>query len=598
MDGKVIIETSLDTKSFEAQISKVEDELDTLEKEYEALKKVEPYDSDLLADYRNDIEKTSNKLLDLQKKQLALQKTPTIDSGIGNVISENVKKMGKWVLAIFSVRSAYNAVRGAVSILSGQNETLANKINFIQTSLSNVLAPIVNWLVNQAYKLVYYIGYILKAWFGIDILAKKTSKSMKNSSKSAKEMRKTLAGFDEMNILQDNVKVGGVGDTLKGLDKVKIPNWVEWIADNKDKILNTIKRIGLELLGIFVTSKIIKYAIEISKLYTKFKALSTTLGGITKLKAGLVGTAAILAIIGAIELVKIISEAHKLSDEISNLVDVTESLNKNWKKKTDAMQKDAEQGKLTTKQEQDYANALLSTIKNNNVINEGIEKQSKSKQILTGTYKENNKILSLNTEEILDNLDKLKRLYDLDKLSTEQKNKYAQMINLGIKALEKQNEKLSKNSDEYKKNEDKIKNLRKEFETITGSTYVAKLDVDADTKKADSKVGNFLKKMGSGLFSTIFPNLNFANTLKKFKFAKGGIINMPGKGVPITQAIGGERGQEGIIPLTDSQQMQLLGEAIGKYVTINANIINQMNGRVISREIKKINADNDFASNV
>ena len=72
-----------------------------------------------------------------------------------------------------------------------------------------------------------------------------------------------------------------------------------------------------------------------------------------------------------------------------------------------------------------------------------------------------------------------------------------------------------------------------------------------------------------------------------------------GRGVPIGygQAIGGENKMEGVIPLTDSQQMQLLGEAIGRYVTINANITNTMNGRIISRELQKVNNTNDFAFN-
>ena len=43
--------------------------------------------------------------------------------------------------------------------------------------------------------------------------------------------------------------------------------------------------------------------------------------------------------------------------------------------------------------------------------------------------------------------------------------------------------------------------------------------------------------------------------------------------------------------------MALLGEAIGKYITVNLTNINSMNGRVISRELKKVNAQDDFASN-
>ena len=73
---------------------------------------------------------------------------------------------------------------------------------------------------------------------------------------------------------------------------------------------------------------------------------------------------------------------------------------------------------------------------------------------------------------------------------------------------------------------------------------------------------------------------------------------MPGRGVNDMGANIGERGAEGVIPLTNSQMMSELGKAIGQYITINANITNTMNGRVISRELQKINNNSDFARNV
>lgn len=81
------------------------------------------------------------------------------------------------------------------------------------------------------------------------------------------------------------------------------------------------------------------------------------------------------------------------------------------------------------------------------------------------------------------------------------------------------------------------------------------------------------------------------------RLASGGIINMPNRGVPIGRAIGGEAGAEGVIPLTDSQQMALLGEAIGKYININATVPVYVGNRQIAREIKRINAEDDFAYN-
>ena len=68
-DGKVVIKTALNTKSFDAQIKKVEDELDTLEQEYEILQKSEPVNSEILLEYASNIEKAKNKLVDLYSKQ-------------------------------------------------------------------------------------------------------------------------------------------------------------------------------------------------------------------------------------------------------------------------------------------------------------------------------------------------------------------------------------------------------------------------------------------------------------------------------------------------------------------------------------------------
>lgn len=81
------------------------------------------------------------------------------------------------------------------------------------------------------------------------------------------------------------------------------------------------------------------------------------------------------------------------------------------------------------------------------------------------------------------------------------------------------------------------------------------------------------------------------------KMATGGIINMPGKGVPLASAIGGESGREGIVPLTDQQAMAELGREIGRWITINATVVNNMNGRQLSREIQRVANEEDFAFN-
>ena len=105
----------------------------------------------------------------------------------------------------------------------------------------------------------------------------------------------------------------------------------------------------------------------------------------------------------------------------------------------------------------------------------------------------------------------------------------------------------------------------------------------------------------NSLISTInkVPGINLSrlSTFSLPRLAKGGIVNMPGRGINYGGANIGEKAPEGVIPLTDSQQMAMLGEAIGRYITINASITNTMNGRVISREIQRVQNNSNFAMN-
>ena len=72
---------------------------------------------------------------------------------------------------------------------------------------------------------------------------------------------------------------------------------------------------------------------------------------------------------------------------------------------------------------------------------------------------------------------------------------------------------------------------------------------------------------------------------------------MPNKGTMLGSAIGGEAGREGVVPLTDQQAMAQLGAEIGRNVVVNLTNITQMNGRVIGRELKQVQSEQEFAYN-
>ena len=90
----------------------------------------------------------------------------------------------------------------------------------------------------------------------------------------------------------------------------------------------------------------------------------------------------------------------------------------------------------------------------------------------------------------------------------------------------------------------------------------------------------------------------FVPTVHLPRLKAGGIVNIPNTGTLVGGAIAGEAGREGVVPLTDQQAMAELGREIGKNVLINLTNITSMNGRVISRELKQVQADQEFAYNM
>lgn len=94
-------------------------------------------------------------------------------------------------------------------------------------------------------------------------------------------------------------------------------------------------------------------------------------------------------------------------------------------------------------------------------------------------------------------------------------------------------------------------------------------------------------------------NLRHLNTFNLPRLKTGAIVNMPNRGTLVAggRAIAGEAGHEGIIPLDDNQAMAQLGAEIGRNVVVNLTNITKVGNRQIAREIKQINAEQEFAFN-
>ena len=129
--------------------------------------------------------------------------------------------------------------------------------------------------------------------------------------------------------------------------------------------------------------------------------------------------------------------------------------------------------------------------------------------------------------------------------------------------------------------------------------------VQKNLQTALDKIKKFFSGNGVSIPSTLVIGYNGRTAIAKGgiinypKLASGGIINRPGRGVPLANggAIGGERGREAVIPLTDSGQMELLGQAIARNIIVNLTNEVKLDGKQLARYTSKAMNDMQFTSN-
>lgn len=201
-------------------------------------------------------------------ESIKINKVQNQINNIGKGIQGQISKIGKMAFAIIGIRTAWNAVRSAINIVSQYNSQVSTDLEYMRYCIANALVPIVQSLIKLLYTALSYINAISTAWFGINLFSNSSAKNfqkMKNSAsgtaKSAKEIQKSLQGFDEMNILQDNTSStgGSTGVSAPSMDlsnvQGEIPAWLKWIIENKDLIIST-------LTGIATAVLLIKFGLE------------------------------------------------------------------------------------------------------------------------------------------------------------------------------------------------------------------------------------------------------------------------------------------------------------------------------------------------
>lgn len=176
-DGYVVIGAKLDTKSFDAQIKEVEYELKQIDYELSKSKELK-LDSRQIDEYKAKAEKLTNKLTTLKQKQDELNDKHTFENAKKNA-DDMRKKLTKWGLALFGIRSAYSFIRRSVSLLTQENEQLGSDIEYIRWALAQTLQPIIETIVKIVYNVLGVINTIAKAIFGVNLFANASADAFK-----------------------------------------------------------------------------------------------------------------------------------------------------------------------------------------------------------------------------------------------------------------------------------------------------------------------------------------------------------------------------------------------------------------------------------
>lgn len=619
---KVVQKTNSDYDEQDARIGKMQDELISMVDTYKRMQKGDIITEDDIQDaeeLKQKIIDTSNELSTLTGKKVSIKgitdisnETDSIDIKINNISSALtgvIRKVGRWALAVFSIRSAYSLVRNAVSVLAGDNAQLGADIDYMKESLAYALEPVVIRIVDWAKQLMVAVGYVIKAITGKNIFAK-TDKGIKSASNNAKklnkELNKTTTSFDEINTLQEPSSTdssSGAGVTTPSfslgqeVENYQPPDWLKFIVDNKDIILDVIAGIagglaawklgfsGLQSLGIGLAITGIVMTIQSLIKYLKDPSWKNFGGVVSGIGLTLVGVGIAtgnlpLIVIGAITTILgiVIKNWEKIKETLQGGID--------WlKSKSDWIKEhfgsviggiyDAFVDSLQIMHDQ--FSMFVTNLKS---IFDGIIKFIKG--VFTGNWKEafeGLKQIVVGIFNIIGNT-----IVTAMNLAIN----IVKGIFLGIVGF-------------FQGIVNSVLNLfgligTKAGDVISGA-FIAVVNA---VLGAIESILNFPIRAINRLIKTInkVPGINLG-TLRTFnlpRLAKGGILNNPGKGVFTGSAIAGEAGPEAYIPLNDAT-LDKLGSAIAKHAVFNNMIVNKMNGRTISRELQRISNEEEFAMN-
>ena len=540
-----------------------------------------------VSEYKQKIENVK-----IQKQVSDVEKLRASFGSVGSSIQSSIRNVARLALGIFGIRSAFMFLRQASSSLAGYDKQYAANIEYIRYALTQMIAPVLQWIVRLAATLLQYIYAILNAWFGIgskiDVSAKSFNKMKAGASgvsKAVKEIKKQLTGFDEINMLTDQSDTGtsggagGVGMPNFDLSKMQgdVPPWLQWIIDHKDEILSVLAGIATALtlihlrvapltaLGIGTMLAGILWTIGALKDYLKaptWENFGKIIQGIGIFLAGLLGI--ILGFPGVV---------------VGVVVFIAGTIIKHW----ETIRAFLQGGIDWLKGKSDWVHQMFGNVigsiydyfvaRFQAILNFANGWITSLKQVFDGFIKFFKGVFTGNWQLAFEGLKQIVSGFV---------NNIINVFNYVMSFLR-----------------DRVALWGNVVGKAFGGAF--KAVVNAVLRTIENTLNTPIRAINR-LIDVInaVPGINLGKltTFNLPRLKVGGIINMPNKGTMLGSAIGGESGREGVLPLTDQQTMAELGREIGRHVLVNLTNITTMNGRVIGRELKQVQSEQEFAYNV
>lgn len=535
-DGKVVIATELDTKTVDAQINKLEKDLNIMVKSLKTDMQV-PVELRMSEAERinlmSDIEKTKNRIISLKE---SMEDVGNTGNKMNDKISKGFKKgtnsLKKFGLSLFGIHSIYRLVSRASSSYLSQDVELAEKLKSVWTGLGSFFAPVLETISNLLLKGLGYLNVFIKALTGIDYIAKANAKSLNKQAQAQKNLNRQTYDFDEIRKQQEasagvsgGISSGGI--EIPELDSKlvnKLQNLAKWLKENQ----TLVKALGIALGVTFG-------AVAIAKLLTNIGNLI----GTANTGTGLAGLSSLLGKLSQIGIIAIGVSLLYTGLTGRNIIDDLKEIHSNIQSLKSI--------------EEEQKNAKIKGLEESLRL---IEATNKELENTENTEYRTNQLLEIKK----DNIEDIKKyLQDWEVL--------------------------------YSLNEDEIKRVNealKDGDTTVNDIKKGIYDWTPGINSAKSGFAVFWDGIKSGISDL------FGGKSKKTKgYALGGIVTQP------TRALIGEAGYpEAVVPMT-GDYLSTLASEIGKYSSggYGGNVNVYLDGRLIQRQMAQTESNKKFTTN-